>query len=320
MGVFLRWDMKDINKSFTELRDAINNSIRLRNEVFQKSDQSWDRLWAALDALEDAQQAIDAFAKSEHVSYLELYGLLQAFYVQQDSVSFIMQTVIDQPRINWEKDEPKLNEIRSLRNETTGHPADINTSKGKAFCNIDRSSISKMGFRYVIWDKTGAHSKKADLDKIIQTQENEITRLVKATSQKIIKNDKAFIEQFSGEKLKDTYAQISHYQFEKLYLFKNSPQTAKIMFNFLVKVYKQLRAKLEERFGDFGSTINAPGLKIVIDEIDELLERLGPKLSANTHDLFDLNVYVESLEAKWEELGGMINEIDEKFKLSGDKP
>jgi hypothetical protein len=299
---------------FSELRRAINDSVKLRNEIYQKKDGSWDRLWAAMDALEDAQVAIDDFQKAKSISYLQIYGLLQAFVVQQDSVDLIRQTVIGSLRIDWKKGgEPKLGSIRELRNETAGHPADVRTSTGTVYCNIDRSSISKISFKYIIWNQSGAHSKEAKLNDVIKIQEAEILRLTKDTAKMIKANDEDFIKQFTGEKLKDTYEQVSHYQFEKLYLHENNLDYAKSMFGSIEKVYAQLKSGLEKRYGSFESTINVPGLKLSTDELDELILRISEKFEKDVPDSFDFTVYIESLESKWKELGEMVDETDNRF-------
>lgn len=301
------------SNSFFLLREAINNSVKLRNEIYQLKDGSWDRLWAAMDALEDAQIAIDDFEKSQTISYLQLYGLLQAFVVQQDAVNHIRQTTTGSAKISWKADEPKLWAIRDLRNETVGHPADIRTEVGTVYCNIDRHSITSKGFRYLIWDQAGGHSKESNLIETIATQASEINKIVQETITMIQSNDQQFIEQFADEKLMDTFGQISHYQFEKLYLHESNADYAKSMFSSIRKVYKTLRTGLEKRYGSFDSTINAPGLKITIDEIDQLIDRIGQKFDASIPDSFDFAVYAESLENKWKELGEMIKEADERF-------
>lgn len=301
------------DNNFVQLRESINASVKLRNEVYQKSDGSWDRLWAAMDALEDAQVAIDDFEVSKEISYLQLYGLLQAFVVQQDAVDHIRQTVTDSKRIEWKKDEPKLSKIRELRNETVGHPADMKTAEGTVYCNIDRHSITKKGFKYLIWDKNGAHSKEADLVGTVRIQSEEISRVVQEIITMIQTGDQQFAEQFAKEKLIDIYSQVSGYQFEKLYLHESNVDFAKSMFAIIIKIYGELKTGLEKRYGSFDTTINAPGLKVTIDEIDQLIERIEDKFDNSIPDSFDFNVYVETLQTKWKELGDMVKEADDKF-------
>lgn len=305
-------DNLDINSEYGQLRSVVNSDVRLRNEIYQKKDGSWDRLWAAMDALEDGQVAIDDFKKLEEVSYLQLYGLLQAFVVQQDAISHIKDTVGGK-KINWEKDEKELNLIRRLRNEAAGHPANIRTSDGIMYCNIDRHSIRKDSFRYLLWGKTGAESREVDLSETIATQEREFARIVTETVKAVKADEVKFIKQFVGEKLVDVHRRVNHYQFEKMYLHGSDFDWAERMFKLITRVYQELRVGLEKRYGNFESTINAPGLKLTIDEMDQLIERIASKFDAGISDGFDFTVYVGSLEASWKELGGMVQEADARF-------
>jgi hypothetical protein len=302
----------DINIALSELRSTINSDVRLRNEIYQKKDGSWDRLWAAMDALEDAQVAIEEFNKQEDVTYLHLYGLLQAYVVQQDAISHIRETV-GGTQITWARDEKKLNANRRLRNETAGHPADIKTPKGIVYCNIDRHSISKEGFNYLLWGKEGADPKKVDLPETIATQEQELIRVIQETIGLIKEHEGNFKAQFGDDKLMDIYKQIDHYQFEKMYLHKSDSIWAQRMFDSVSRVYGKLKDGLEKRYGDFATTINAPGLKLTIQEMDQLLERISLKFEAGIPDDFDFTVYIGSLEHCWKELGEMVQEADDNF-------
>lgn len=300
---------------FEDLRNTINKSVKLRNEIYQKKDGSWDRLWAALDALEDAQEAVESYKSLKTVGYLELYGLLQAFVVQQDSIDLIRQTVLGSKPIKWKSDNQKLYNNRRLRNETVGHPGNIKTSAGTKYCNIDRSSINKNGFEYILWSSSGGERKTVDTNSILSDQDDEISKIAQDIIQAISKNDKNFIKQFKNKKVKDKYNEAAYYLFEKLFTYDKNPILAKTNFSQLKKIYSEIKEMLEERYGDFGSSINVPGLKLNIEELDELFKRVELKLDAGVNDGFDFTVYIDNLHTKWQELGEMVDETDKKFAL-----
>lgn len=156
-------------------------------------------------------------------------------------------------------------------------------------------------------------SKEANLVEAIETQSQEISRIARKVIAGIQANDEEFVKQFANEKLADIHSQINYYQFEKLYLHESNPEYAKSMFSSITRVYKSLKTGLEKRYGSFDSTINVPGLKISIDEIDLLWERINNKFEDSVPDSFDFNVYVGSLDNKWKALGGMVKETDERF-------
>lgn len=298
------------------LRGIINESVFLRNKVYQSMDGSWDRLWSALDSMEDSNMAINEFQKLEKVSYLQLYGLLQALVLQHDAIDYVRQTVLEKKAIQWHKDNSNIDNIRKIRIAIAGHPASIEKfkpKKGKMYSNLDRHSITKSGFTYLIWDENGAHSHNVNLTEILKTHTAEMNNLSKLTIDEIRNNDLKFIKKFKGEKLTDLYEQVSGYQFEKLYNIKLDKDFADTMFESIKRVYLELKNKLEERYGSFSNTINAPGLKLTIDELDELIIRIDKKLDDDLEDEFDLMVYVSALESSWGDLGDMIKETDEVF-------
>lgn len=79
-------------------------------------------------AIEDSQSAIDSYKKLpagrfEEIRYLALYGLFQAFFVQQDAFSTLFKSFLNQ-KLDFKVDYPGLYGIREIRNITTGHPTD----------------------------------------------------------------------------------------------------------------------------------------------------------------------------------------------------
>lgn len=311
----MKQEKKVIEQVTDKLRGILNESVLIKNYTYQKKDGSWDRLWAAMDALEDAQIAINNYRSQKKVSYLELYGLLQAFIVQQDSVNHIKQTLLGANLIIWRNEEPKLNDIRRIRNETVGHPSNIKNSKtgDPVFCNIDRSSITKSGFGYLIWSREGATKHAVNTKGIISTQEAEIFRLMNIIIDGVINIEDDHMKKFATEKLEDIYKKIDYYPFEKMYNCKNDPEWAYRMFKMLNKIYLQLRKKLEARYGDFSKTINVPGLQDSIRDLDELFNRIDSKFTVGIIDDFDNRIYIDALHFQWKELGTMIRETDERF-------
>ena len=311
----MKQEMQTIEQAAAELRSLLSASVLVKNHTYQKKDGSWDRLWAAMDALEDAQIAINSYSSLRKVNYLELYGLLQAFVVQQDSINHIKQTLLGGSLIVWRNEEPKLNDIRRIRNETVGHPSNIKTGKAgdSLFCNIDRSSISKSGFGYLIWSSDGATRHTVRTKDIINTQKAEILRLVHLITDGVIKIEDDHMKKFADEKLENIYRKIDYYPFEKMYNYKNDLEWAYRMFKMLKKIYLELRKKLEDRYGEFSKTINAPGLQDAIRNLDELFSRVDSKFKSGIKDDFDHRVYIDALHSQWKELGTMIRETDEQF-------
>ena len=301
----------NLTNATSSLREVIYQSVDLKNSVFQKKDDgSWDRLYAALDALEDSQVAIDSYRKLKFVQYLELYGLMQAFVVQQDAISHVRATTLGRA-IKW-SDEKKLNEIRRLRNRTAGHPADIKERNDRYYSNIDRSSITKESFRYILWSKSGATFHDVNIDETVETQYKAIRRIVNDTIDGIKESEESFMDQFKGKRVRITYDQVTNYHFQKIHGFSDVT-VAQSMLDSLSKIYHEVKSELESRYGSFDMTINASGLKETLSGIEELLSRIQLSLQGGVNDPFGYRVYVDALEHSWKEFGEMVGETDRRF-------
>ena len=133
--------MTEISKQLARIRDVIN-IIKVTDELV-KNRKNWLILTSSLDVVGDTELAIESYSKHfgkamDFASgYLEVYGVLQALYVQQNAVKNIYKS-LSIPFIP-NKD---LQEIRSARNIAIGHP----TESGKSSYYITRSSMRWSNF------------------------------------------------------------------------------------------------------------------------------------------------------------------------------
>lgn len=303
---------QNINNAFMLLRDTINKSIHIRNQIFQNKEDEWDRLWSAFDSIDDAQLAINDYARLSTVRYLELYGLMQAFYIQQDAIDHIGQVTTGKEKINWYTDEIKLSEIRSLRNRIAGHPAHIKEPNIIYRANIVRSSITKTSFKYILWSNGKAVFHEVNIKQIIQEQEEGLLSLSNNLTLEIEKIEKDFMMQFDGKTVKKIFDKVSYYHFEKIYGYSNL-ELAEAMLESFEDVFREVKAAMEERYGIFETTINAPGLKESVDDITELSRRIKESLQGRISDEFGHRIYVDALQSEWQVLGRMVDETDQKF-------
>ena len=101
---------------------------RLRDAVVDKGlADDWNTLTSSMDALEDTHYAVAAFVASASnptfperelgERYLRMYGVMQAFAIQQDSISnFYVALGMSPPDLS------PLQHIRDLRIAMAGHP------------------------------------------------------------------------------------------------------------------------------------------------------------------------------------------------------
>jgi len=83
------------------------------------------------------------------LAYIEIWGIMQAIIIQQDSISTLYKVVTNNT-LALEEDS-KWKEIRRLRNQCAGHPLDQN-SRYRSF--FGRGSISYEELQYERKDKT----------------------------------------------------------------------------------------------------------------------------------------------------------------------
>ena len=139
----------------------IDDQLKSREKVRKDSD-NWDRICSSSDIINDTICAIESYVKSDYpdedigLQYIFIYGLLQALYLQQDAVRNLFKVLHkcyprDQKFLYELSDE--LEEVRKLRNETTGHPT--GTFDG-IFTYINRG-FSKWHFKKLRSSKAGGN-------------------------------------------------------------------------------------------------------------------------------------------------------------------
>lgn len=137
-----------------QIRDFVNENNLFKRD-FRNVLDKWNKLCVAMDTLEDSTEALDYFEKvgvgeEDGEKYLHLYGLLQAIFLQQDSIRnlysiFLGIEMIPKKDSSWTK-------IRNLRNLTIGHPIEWSKAKKTKRCYISRITIQNKGFHLIIWN------------------------------------------------------------------------------------------------------------------------------------------------------------------------
>jgi len=137
------------------LQDSLMANIRL-----------WNIITSAMDAVEDTDLAIEAYLHSinrfelndenyslqKGMAYLLCSGALQTMFAQQDAASELCKCL--SIKVNIFK-EPKLHDIREIRNASIGHPTE---HKGKESNFIIQHTLAPAGFE--LWSFGDGHEYK----------------------------------------------------------------------------------------------------------------------------------------------------------------
>ena len=305
-------------KLWQSLASLIDQGLKNRKEV-RKNPDNWDRICSSSDVINDTIRAIESYVKSDYpnedvgLQYLFIYGLLQALYLQQDAVEDLFKTLRKcYPRQSQKflyKRSNDLEEVRQLRNETTGHPT--GTLNG-VFTYINRGFLSKWHFENLRSSKaTGNEFPSVDLFSMLKKQalaiENDLRILVEKIKE---------IEKMCYEKYKDRIAIITkgdiEYGIQTVAEDIFSPSEAN-QFRALSSLktiessYSEFEAGMKER-----GTNDFPELDEFKRAVSVLKEYISGERTMMTEE--DAGIYYFYLTERHEYFKEMVEEIDSQYK------
>ena len=116
-------------------------------------------------------------------SYLHIYGILQALFIQQDAMINICKIF----NIMCKKEvlENYFSDIRDIRTSSIGHPANRFNNKAQAF--ISQTSVSLNYFQYLQVKNGNSKTVKVNISEVLKKQNKaveKLSELIKLTLQK----------------------------------------------------------------------------------------------------------------------------------------
>ena len=194
------------------LRDMINIPTIHEHYYSNLSREHWAQLCAAMDVIRDSQRAIDKYQEIDQIDYIHgdalyIYGLLNAFYLQQDAATTIFKIIVKKKELNYFDDYPEINKIRRIRDDVC-HATDRNIIKGKIIAQIfiSPSTVTKNGFCYLKYTTSDGNRKvvtiHVDIDDCIAKQANDIKDILCTICKKILSSispdvQKEYLESWS---------------------------------------------------------------------------------------------------------------------------
>ncbi len=318
-----------ISEISRKIRDLFNDSTIKKTRVYsRKHDGDWNQFCAALDTIEDTCLAIENFQKDPNDlfiknPYLATYGILQALFIQQDAVNYLKISLFgNNKKIDWSnKKYLELAKIRQVRNETIGHPVKTEQKGRKSkyandeitSCTIDRSSLSKDGFRYMLWMNSRTESKTIKFSEIIELQDKYLGAELQSVMKEIQKEEKQHKAKFKGEKLAELLLKPSLYQINLIYGVQWNDHLAWPSFDHYHELYKKIREGIEDRYGKFGETLRIPGTEEVVKKLDFVFTKIETFKNTGQFENYELEVYIDALDAGINELKTHLSEIDQEF-------
>lgn len=250
-----------------EIRDFINEprkQFNLLNDL-----KFWHQLCSSLDVIGDSDLAIDAYINSDFgeddgEKYLRLYGVLQALFLQQDAVTNLCESLGLQNNLIA---NPKLKDIRDIRNDSIGHP----TKRGnyKSYHFISRVTIKKSGFQLISnYENSKTTVRDISVIDLIKEQREYLSEIFKKIINDLKAEEKAHKEKFKMEKLEAVFPDTFSYYIGKI--FENIGKSDRAQLGLMhVKLVKGVMDKLKESLQKRGIEI---GTYDSIKDLYELLE------------------------------------------------
>lgn len=190
--------------------DQIN--VPIIEGLYIHDSKIWDTICASLTILGDLQRAKREYHELSKINYLEVIGIMQAIYIEQDCMLNLRNSILGKggktPLINYKS-------IRDLRNEAFGHPSERQKkgSFSRHFFDIENESDQRI--KIINWEGSGdINSTQIILPKIVE--ENS-----KVSIDYLIEIKKAFITKINDQmnsykiNLTDLF-KGANYTFEKL--------------------------------------------------------------------------------------------------------
>jgi hypothetical protein len=307
--------MDIVEQKVNQIRDLVNHPWKQQSLLENKT--KWNKLCASMDVISDTQIAINSYFSlpsfnAVNGGYLFLYGLLQAFFLQQDAINHLSEALFNKP-IKWKSDYPDIYLVRELRIDSVGHP----TKKGndESFHFIDRYSVSKGYFRLISHHSTNKNSEFNDINinDLRAKQESSVIKILDNVIELMEKDYNEHKGMFANTKLSDLVPGTMGYSIGKVYegIYNDHP-LAEINFFLIKNTIDKIKEEIIKRYGKLEAL---QGLNELIRRIDYILQKVenwiqNKQLINND----DAEVFLDSFSDRFKELEDMLKEIDDEFK------
>jgi ElaB/YqjD/DUF883 family membrane-anchored ribosome-binding protein len=204
-------------RSISEIREEVHSLLTrdpMQSLLFSKYG-NWASACAALDIIDDIEYAFSSFRESPYPTdtgllYVQLFGILGMIYVQQDAALHLAKILKLKLKVIG-----KTKELRELRNDAVGHPAqriDFKTKDKISSTYINRNSLNGSKFQITInryADSSHTHTDH-DLSEIISQHTTEMGDMLERVLSKLKDILKQHRNEFQMVKLERMLSQSTH--------------------------------------------------------------------------------------------------------------
>lgn len=308
--------MKKILDKCGIVYDLIHNPF-FKNYYFPEKASHFTKIFTSLDVIEDTQNAINEFLNIPESSIFNrstfyIYGVLQSMYCQQDGVMHLYQSIIERDK-NKKSNIYKLFEeyntdkqIRIIRDDIAGHPADRN--RGKEFYFIAKETNSKSKFTYAGY-APGLKTVDVNMFELIKEQEtftlHILADIANDIETKITKHKLRFMDKKLSE-YNNIFDSLKRMIVKGIHDSNFGVDTSSFLKNL-----EMLKTELNNRYYN-----NIPeSLNYIFSKIDYIIEKLNywaknNEISSN----IEVDIFMDSFNIQLTELNDILIEIDKEFE------
>ena len=313
-----------IDSLSSQLRDVVNQP-RIRTRLEASDGRFWQAA-SALDLLGDTEFAIAAYFEGTRGGeahkgerYLRMYGLLNAFVLQQDAANNLSQALGFVPTFAA---YPELNEVRSVRIAAAGHTSRRDRQVSEpTFYFIHRYTLSGGGFQMATASESGQYNTETvNLHYLGELQRAGMRHFLADQLSQARREEMEHRMEFADQSL----AQLlegRHYEFEKVSSTGRGGSPVDIAMapgalSVLRSAMESVRAALEAR----GLAVTSyPGIEASWSTIEECLSRIDRYFAdpeGSNLDAFEAFAVSSLLRASWEELRAMAADLDGEYRAT----
>ena len=289
--------------------------IKIFQNNFLNKGNDYERAFTSLDVIEDCQDAFEEFIKIPEGNIprrttLYVYGVLQAMYCQQDGLFHLYRTLVDNEtkKVNQLFELFELdNEIRTVRDDIAGHPADRNY--GKEFYYLAKGANSKYKFTYAGYNPD-FKAVDVNLKEFIEKQTIFTHKVLDFVKTHVFKKLKEFKYKFTGVKLvdiiKDTDGSIQLIDRGII----NNYHLASVGAKNITERLEALKSELKKRYNTDSN--------VYYDDVFELTNHILKKImewlkTGRIEQNIEAKIYMSSLKSELTYLNNCLEELDREF-------
>ena len=272
---------KQIQSVISEIYSELEKNKHKQNTL-RKDKVRFNKCYSVKWVLEDISKAIEVYknyARKEKeldlgTKYLMIYGVFTALYLQQNALKDLCDALNHKQVDITKENNPKIYEIREIRNDIAGHPTTgRGSSKYTTYLSRHSCYYTNLSLRKIQYQET-ENDKFIDVDIIssIDTQEKFIKEQLEEILSMLRDETKEHIEKFKNDKLEDCFRKLVDAR-TKIYEEGFYTQNDQTGFNIVKGIIKKLKEKLNERWVNWEQT----NFKYKIKSVEEIYTYLLSK-------------------------------------------